>query len=124
MSLSNTIVLALAIVSAASAADIFQVTWDYIPKAPLHVKVGDTVAFNWLSEVHDIYIHPTLDCITTGAIEVYVPATNFGSPTYTFTEEDASQNGLRMFFASDWDDHCTANTNLNVTVFPADLLID
>jgi hypothetical protein len=122
-------VLALAIVSAASA-EIFQVTWDYIPSAPstppLHVKVGDTVAFTWLSEFHDIYIHPTLDCTETGSIAVYAPATQGGSPTYTFTAEDAGPDGLDMFFASDTGSpsHCVANTNLAVKVFPEGLVID
>jgi hypothetical protein len=42
ISLARTLVLALVIVSAASA-DTFQVFWNFVPKAPLDVKVGDTV---------------------------------------------------------------------------------
>jgi hypothetical protein len=76
-----------------------------------------------LSELNDVYIHPTLDCTETGAIAVYAPATQGGSPTYTFTAEDASPGGLDMFFASDIGSHCDANTKLAVTVFPADLVL-
>jgi plastocyanin len=119
MSLATTLVLALAILSVASA-ETFQVDWDFIPDAPFDVKVGDTVAFTWLSELHDIYIHPTLDCTDTGAIAVYAPATQGGSPTYTFSAEDASPGGNDMFFACDIGTHCSANVNLAVKVFPAD----
>jgi plastocyanin len=122
MSLTRSLVLALAIVSAASA-ETFQVTWDYIPNTPLDVRVGDIVAFTWLSELHDVYIHPTLDCTETGAKAVYAPATQGtqgGSPTYTFTAEDAAPGGLDMFFASDIGSHCEAYANLEVRVFPED----
>jgi plastocyanin len=120
MSLATTLVLALAILSAASA-ETFQVTWDFIPNASLDVKVGDTLAFTWLSELHDVYIHPTLDCTDTGAIAVYAPATQGGSPTYTFTAEDASPGGNDMFFACQIGTHCSgANVNLAVKVFPGD----
>jgi hypothetical protein len=100
--------------------DTFQVTWDFIPNAPLDVKVGDTAVFIWLSELHDVYIHPTLDGTETGAIAIYAPATRGGSPTYTFTAQDASPGGHDMFFASDIRSHCDANTNLAVKVFLAD----
>jgi hypothetical protein len=119
MALSRTLMLALAIVSAASA-ETFQVYWDYIPNAPLAVKVGDTLEFHWRSEFQDVHIHPTLDCTETGAIAVHFPPTEEGSIFYTFTAEDAINGGHDMFFASGVESHCTANTNLAVTVFPAE----
>jgi hypothetical protein len=118
MCLSRNLILALAIFSAASA-ETHQVYWDYIPNAPLDVKVGDTVAFEWISELQDVYSHPTLDCTKRGAKAVYPEATAGGSATYTFTDEDAAPGGLEMHFASDVETHCDANTNLLVTVFPA-----
>ena len=117
--LASRIVLALAIASVA-LGETFQIYWDFIPNAPLDVKVGDTVAFLWLSQLQDVYIHPTLDCTATGAIAVYAPATQGGSVTYTFTAEDAGPDGLDMFFASNT---CDANTNLAVKVFPADVVL-
>ncbi len=96
MPLSRTLMLALAIVSAASA-ETFQVYWDYIPKAHLDVKVGDTVVFIWLSQYRVVYIHPTLHCTYPGAIAVHYPATQEGSIPYTFTSEAVGQ---AMFFSS------------------------
>jgi plastocyanin len=123
MSPAKTLVFTfLAIVSAASA-EIFQVDWDFIPNTPLVVRVGDTVTFTWISELHDVYIHPTLDCTKTGDIGVYTTATLGGSSTYTFKEEDATFEGLEMYFASDVRLHCEANTNQRVKVFPADVEI-
>jgi hypothetical protein len=120
MTLASTLLLALAIVSAVSA-ETFQVFWDFIPNPPLDVKVGDTLAFTWLSGLHDIYIHPTLDCDETGAIALYAPATEGGSSAYTFLAEDASPDGNDMFFACDIVGHCDGgNMNLAVKVFPAD----
>jgi hypothetical protein len=124
MLLAKTLVFTfLAIVSAASA-ETFQIYWDFMPKDCLDVKVGDTVEFTWLSELHDVYIHPTLDCTKTGGIGVYTTATHGGSSTYTFKQEDATFDGLDMFFASDVALHCEANTNLAVKVFPADYSIE
>jgi plastocyanin len=119
MSLSRTIMLALAVASGASAK-VFHVSWDYTPKARLAVNVGDIVKFNWLSEFHDVHIHPTLDCTETGSIGVQSPATQGGSARYTFTAEDALPGGHDMFFASDIYSHCDANAHLAVTVFPVE----
>jgi hypothetical protein len=112
--------LSLATIVSAASAETFQVYWDYIPNAPLVVKAGDSLQFNWLAEFHDVHIHPTLDCTETGAIAVHFPATQGGSIIYTFTEEDALPGGHEMFFASEIQAHCEANTNMAVTVFPAD----
>jgi hypothetical protein len=109
----------LAIVSAASS-ETFQIIWDFIQNTPLAVRVGDTVTFTWISELHDVHIHPTLYCTETGSERLYYPATNGGASSYTFQHNDATPDGLDMFFACDVQLHCEAKTNPRVKVFPAD----
>ena len=66
-------------------------------------KVGDTIIFRWIQGFHNVFIHPSMSCDLTGAIEVgQLPGTE-----YTFTAENA---GTQMFFACDigMGAHCAA----------------
>jgi plastocyanin len=66
-------------------------------------SVGDTMIFRWAQGTHNVYLHPTGSCDTSGAVLVgTTPATS-----YTFTEADG---GTTMFFACDIGDgsHCRA----------------
>jgi plastocyanin len=89
-----------------SAAETIMVDNWYIPpyRGPktLDAKVGDTIVFEWDSG-HNVYIHPTMNCLTNGAIFV-----GSDSPAlYTFAEADA---GTDMFFACEIGDrsHCNS----------------
>merc|ERR1719410_2200677 len=73
--------------------------------------------FRWAQGVHNVYIHPTMDCNLDGRIVVgSTPGTE-----YTFVEADGSPEGTDMFFSCDIGDgaHCRAGQWLIAKVFSA-----
>eukprot|EP00537_Pseudo-nitzschia_pungens_P004834 CAMPEP_0172356814 /NCGR_PEP_ID=MMETSP1060-20121228/1200_1 /TAXON_ID=37318 /ORGANISM="Pseudo-nitzschia pungens, Strain cf. cingulata" /LENGTH=264 /DNA_ID=CAMNT_0013077157 /DNA_START=9 /DNA_END=803 /DNA_ORIENTATION=+ len=74
-------------------------------------NVGDTIVFRWTQSQHNVFIHPTMSCDLTGAIEVgQTPGSE-----YTFSPADG---GTEMFFSCDFGmgSHCVAGQFLTVTV--------
>jgi len=63
-----------------------------------HVNVGDTLIFSWAG-FHNVYIHPTDTCNTTGAVLVGKTS----GTSYTFTESD---DGETITFSCDVGLHC------------------
>lgn len=80
-----------------------------IPYPDLVASVGDSIEFQWIAEIHNVFIHPTGDCQQTGRIAVG----NVSPVTYTFLPADA---GNTLTFACDVGSHCEFGMNFNVTV--------
>jgi plastocyanin len=112
MSLSTTFAVLIALfallttttiisVSVSAAETITVDNWYITYRGPkkLDAKVGDTIVFEWPlnpNTGHNVFIHPTMNCLSNGAIFV-----GDVSPTsYTFGPTDA---GTDMFFCMrDW----------------------
>jgi len=73
--------------------------------------VGDTMVFTWTGG-HNVFIHPTQSCDTTGAEFIG----RFSGTEYTFTAEDA---GTQIFFSCDIGQgaHCRFGQFLKVFVY-------
>jgi len=74
----------------------------------MNANVGDTVVFEFSSS-HNVYIHPTGNCLESNSILVKETS----PATYTFTEEDAI-NG-EIVFACDTGPHCEVGQILKFT---------
>ena len=83
--------------------NVFRWVVPYNGPRQIEAEVGNTIIFRWAQGIHNVYIHPTMNCDLTGAIEVGLEP---GSE-YTFTEADA---GTEMFFSCDVGNgaHCMA----------------
>jgi len=96
----------------------------YAGPKQLDANVGDTIEFRWGLGFHNANIHPTMDCSQDGSIEVGTNG-NKSPASYTFTEEDATENnnggpddnGTDIYFACDVGQHCNNGQNLIVTLF-------
>jgi len=106
------------LVSLAEAQEIIEVFRWVVPydgAKEFTANVGDTMVFRWAQTIHNVNIHPTMDCTLDGRIEV---GTQPGTE-YTFVEADGSPEGTDMFFACDIGNgaHCRAGQFLTVKVF-------
>lgn len=95
--------------------DVFRWVIPYDGPQEFTANVGDTMVFRWTQSIHNVNIHPTMDCTLDGRIEV---GTQPGTE-YTFVEADGSPEGNDMFFACDIGSgaHCRAGQFLTVKVF-------
>mmetsp|Transcript_10895 Transcript_10895/g.26191 ORF Transcript_10895/g.26191 Transcript_10895/m.26191 type:complete len:248 (-) Transcript_10895:315-1058(-) len=95
--------------------EVFRWVIPYDGPQEFTANVGDTMVFRWTQSIHNVYIHPTMDCTLDGRIEV---GTQPGTE-YTFVEADGSPEGTDMFFACDIGSgaHCRAGQFLTVKVF-------
>lgn len=95
-------------------AEIYTVDWK-IPGigqslSDMTATVGDTAVFEW-SFFHNVLIHPSGDCVETGAISV---GSSSGA-SYTFTADDVGE----MVFACDVGNHCENGQIMTFTVSAA-----
>ena len=77
--------------------DVFRWTVPYSGIKEVQASVGDTIVFRWAQGMHNVFIHPTMNCDLEGVIFV---GSQPGSE-YTFTAEDGSVEGNDMFFGCD-----------------------
>eukprot|EP00537_Pseudo-nitzschia_pungens_P018482 CAMPEP_0172408054 /NCGR_PEP_ID=MMETSP1061-20121228/75657_1 /TAXON_ID=37318 /ORGANISM="Pseudo-nitzschia pungens, Strain cf. pungens" /LENGTH=246 /DNA_ID=CAMNT_0013144171 /DNA_START=69 /DNA_END=809 /DNA_ORIENTATION=- len=113
LSLAVLVVAQLATIANAQGEIINVYRWivPYTGPKQFVANVGDTIVFRWTQSVHNVYIHPTMSCDLTGAIEVgQTPGTE-----YTFSPADG---GTEMFFSCDigMGSHCFAGQFITVTV--------
>jgi len=97
---------AITLTEAQQNIDVFRWVVPYDGPQEFTANVGDTMIFRWAQGVHNVYIHPTMDCNLDGRIVVgSTPGTE-----YTFVEADGSPEGTDMFFSCDIGDgaHCRA----------------
>lgn len=85
--------------------------------ADFDATVGDSISFFFTDEVHNVFIHPTLNCENqTGRITVG----NVSPVVFNFTEDFATPEGNPLFFACDVDLHCEQfGMSFTVTLFSA-----
>ena len=86
--------------------DVFRWVVPYDGPKEFTANVGDTMVFRWAQGMHNVFIHPTMDCTLDGRIQI---GTQPGTE-YTFVEGDGSPEGTDMFFACDIGNgaHCRA----------------
>lgn len=108
---------AITLTEAQETIDVFRWVVPYEGPQEFTANVGDTMIFRWAQGVHNVYIHPTMDCTLDGAIAV---GTTPGT-AYTFVEADGSPEGKDMFFSCDIGQggHCRAGQWLIAKVFSA-----
>jgi len=102
-----TLFLFLTMSSVASATD-YVINWQVQDYNDRTAKVGDTVTFNWIY-VHNVYIHPTMNCLATDRIEVG----RSSGATYEFMEDDV---GKDIYFVCDSGSHCENGQHVTFTV--------
>ena len=97
--------------------ETFDIDWktpsDEKPYDEFTAFVGDTINFSWTG-THDVWIHNALSCDMFGRTRVK-GTTPPGS--HTFTADEGSQWGEKVFFACDIGGHCEKGQHLIVTVF-------
>ena len=98
-----------------AGANVIAIDWGF-PASPATsltsrtVSVGDTMTFLWSSTsgTHNVFIHPTKSCVSTGSI--FVGDSN--GATYTFSQADVGD----VVFACEVTGHCEAGMIITVTV--------
>jgi plastocyanin len=98
--------------TAAPTKPPIEIEWFVKQYEPRTANVGDTIVFKWGND-HNVFIHPTGTCDSTGSIEV---GSETGT-TYTFTEDDVGD----VTFACDVSFHCENGQILTFTVYPEDV---
>lgn len=108
------------IVAGVDAAEIMDVPGWVVPytgpKEYIAV-VGDKIDFTWNTGLHNVYIHPTMNCELDGAVLV-----GETSPTsYVFTDSDGTPDGNEMFFSCDIGNgaHCLMGKAIDIHYFRA-----
>ena len=94
--------------------DNWDVPKDGLPLPSRTAAVGDVAIFIWQNgDFHNVYIHPSGTCDTTGEIEVGL----ISPANYTFTPADGSSTGNPILFACDVGPHCVRGMRMTITVY-------
>jgi plastocyanin len=87
-------------VTQAAEITVDSALWTFNGPQDTTAEVGDVITFSWAGN-HNVLIHPSGDCDTTGAIPVGGTGDSAGAP-YTFVETDIGE----VVFACDVGTHC------------------
>jgi len=110
-------VISTALVSSSLAAKDLSLTWTIQPYSQGEAQVGDTLTFNWESD-HNVYVHPSGDCTTDGAILIGEDS----GASHTFTADQVGE----VTFACDLYNgaHCGAGQIITYVVTDASPTVD